>query len=135
MSSLFLSHTLKFLKGILVSARAALVASSLMVDGILVPSFSFLSDQKFSYWPSTIDRVLCPTHQRDPYESRLVRVGTSGMEGGGEAYLLRGSLHLAQLLPFTMGCELGKRTPTPMAIPATAFLSTGENSYHSPSPG
>ena len=38
----------KFLQGILVSARAAVVASSLMVDGILVPSFSFLSDQKFS---------------------------------------------------------------------------------------
>ena len=46
----------KFSKGVLASARAATVKSSSLVNGVLVPSFSFLSDQTFSYWASTIGR-------------------------------------------------------------------------------
>ena len=102
-----------FLRGILVSARSAAVSSSTMVDGVLVPSFSFLSDQKFSFWPSTIDRVLCPPHQRDPYESRLVRVGTSRMEGGGEGLFAKRFIASGTIVAFYNGVRIGQEDPNP----------------------
>jgi len=103
----------KFLQGILVSARSAVVASSSLVDGVLVPSYSFLSDQKFSYWPSTLDRVLCPPHQRDPYETRLVRVGTSQMDGGGEGLFAKRFIASGTIVAFYNGVRIGQEESNP----------------------
>ena len=103
----------KFSKGVLVSARAATVKSSSLVNGVLVPSFSFLSDQTFSNWPSTIDRVLCPPHQRDPYESKFVRTGPSNMEGGGEGLFAKRFIASDTIVAFYNGVRIGSEDANP----------------------
>lgn len=74
----------QFHQGILVQAQEARLTMSTLEAGVLVPSFCLVSPHPYQHWPSSVDRVLCPLHQADPYESRVVRAATSLVEGGGD---------------------------------------------------
>jgi histone-lysine N-methyltransferase SETD7 len=96
----------QFTNGRLVSARTARLSATRLEDGILVPTFTVLSDRQFHHWPSSLDRVLCPPLQSDPYESRLVRVAASGMDGGGEGLFATQVLGAGTMAAFYNGIRI-----------------------------
>lgn len=95
------------------AARTARVTSSLMEDGVLVPGFTFLSEHQYSYWPSSLEKVACPRHLRDPYENSLVRVATSGVEAGGEGLFARKLLPPGTVVSFYNGVRIPNDTANP----------------------
>jgi len=75
----------EFCEGKLVSARPAVVVhAQLQEDSVLVPSFQITSEKIYKRWISTEENIACPPHLADPYESSLVQVKQSGMDGAGE---------------------------------------------------
>jgi len=96
-----------------VEARHARLTGLEMRDGILSPSFTLLSDRPFKYWPSTRDDIHCPPLQKDPYECRVLEVGQSRVEGGGEGAYARKDLMPGTVVAYYNGLrfQAGEKSP------------------------
>ena len=71
-----------------------------------VSLFNFLVPSNFCYWPSTRDDIQCPPMQEDPYESSILKVGPSKMEGGGEGLYARKDIPAGTLAGYYNGIRL-----------------------------
>lgn len=101
-------------EGRLVDGRAATITGLEEVQGVMVPTFT-LTDTTNSYerWISTDTRLLNPPHLRDPYESRLVEVADSGVEGGGEGLYARRDIPAGTLIAYYNGIRMVKAQHSP----------------------
>jgi len=103
----------KFQNGTLVSGREARLSGLDEESGVLVPTFRATSYRHFSFSPSTRDAITVPPLQQDPYESTLVEVGASSLEGGGECLYARRDIPAGTLIAYYNGIRLGPGEKTP----------------------
>ena len=103
----------EFCRGVLVRGMAATVTNTALEDGLLVPSFTTLPGKEFSYWPSTLQDVVCPLHQADPYESRQVEVAVSRLEDSGEGLYARTHLPASTIVAFYNGIRVPQGAANP----------------------
>ena len=102
--------------GQLVAGCSARLTGLQEVHGVLVPSFTISdssSDNHYERWISTDLRMLCPPHRQDPYESTLVRVAKSEVEGGGEGLYARKNIPAGTLIAYYNGIRMTKEQRTP----------------------
>ena len=103
--------------GHLVSGKSGRLTSLEEVQGVLVPGFTLDEESKegnnFERWISTDKRMLCPPHQMDPYESTLVRVAKSEVEGGGEGLYAKRNIPAGTLIAYYNGIRMTKEQRTP----------------------
>ena len=102
--------------GQLVAGCSARLTALQEVHGVLVPSFTISdssSDNLYERWISTDLRMLCPPHRQDPYESTLVRVAKSEVEGGGEGLYARKYIPAGTLIAYYNGIRMTKEQRTP----------------------
>jgi len=102
--------------GQLVAGRSGRLTGSHEVHGVLVPTFTITdnsSDNHYERWISTDLRMLCPPHRQDPYESTLVRVAKSEVEGGGEGLYARKNIPAGTLIAYYNGIRMTKEQRTP----------------------
>ena len=103
--------------GHLVSGKSGRLTSLVEVQGVLVPGFTLDEESKegnnFERWISTDKRMLCPPHQMDPYESTLVRVAKSEVEGGGEGLYAKRNIAAGTLIAYYNGIRMTKEQRTP----------------------
>lgn len=103
--------------GHLVSGKSGRLTSLEEVQGVLVPGFTLDEESKegnnYERWISTDKRMLCPPHQMDPYESTLVRVAKSEVEGGGEGLYAKRNIAAGTLIAYYNGIRMTKEQRTP----------------------
>jgi len=102
--------------GKLVAGRSSRLTGLQEVRGVLVPSFTSTDNSSANHyerWISTDSRMLCPPHRQDPYESTLVRVAKSEVEGGGEGLYARKNIPAGTLIAFYNGIRMTKEQRTP----------------------
>jgi len=98
----------KFEKGILVSAKPARVLSTELKNGVLIPTFHITSEKIYQRWISTSQDIACPPHLSDPYESSLVQVKQSEIEGACEGLYAKVDLPENRIISFYNGLRLDK---------------------------
>jgi len=102
--------------GQLVAGRSSRLTRLQEVHGVLVPSFTIPDNSTTNHyerWISTDSCMLCPPHRQDPYESTLVRVAMSEVEGGGEGLYARKNIPAGTLIAFYNGIRMTKEQRTP----------------------
>jgi len=102
--------------GKLVAGRSSRLTGLQEVHGVLVPSFTSTDNSSANHyerWISTDSCMLCPPHRQDPYESTLVRVAKSEVEGGGEGLYARKNIPAGTLIAFYNGIRMTKEQRTP----------------------
>lgn len=100
----------------LVAGRSGRLTGLQEVQGVLVPSFTITDNSTTNHyerWISTDSCMLCPPHRKDPYESTLVRVAKSEVEGGGEGLYARKNIPAGTLIAFYNGIRMTKEQRTP----------------------
>jgi len=100
-------------EGTLISGKRARLTQLSTVGGVLVPGFTVTDSNEYQQWISTSERLLCPPHLQDPYESRTVKVGQSNVEDGGEGLYARRNLTGGSLVAFYNGVRMVKGQPSP----------------------
>ena len=67
----------------------------------------------YSHWPSTSKAMVGPATLPDPLESRMVRVGASGVEGGGEGLFAARDLPANTIVSIYNGIRMGPKEVAP----------------------
>ncbi|XP_023325497.1 histone-lysine N-methyltransferase SETD7 isoform X2 [Eurytemora carolleeae] len=96
----------EFIQGELVSAHPAEINGFKYINDVLVPSFESTSDKIYKRWISTNKDFSCPYHLVDPYESKVVTVKASGMEGAGEGLFAKVDIDAGTIVSYYNGLRL-----------------------------
>lgn len=81
----------RFKDGKMITAKECSVKSARnpSPSSILTVEFTEPKGPFYLFWPSTLDKVVCPPLQEDPYEKKHVEVRQSGIPGGGDGLYAR----------------------------------------------
>jgi histone-lysine N-methyltransferase SETD7 len=96
----------RFECGELVEAFPATLVAAEMNKGVLEPEFKRKEEVVYRRWISTREDVVCPPHQPDVYEKRLVEVGMSLVEGGGEGLFAKEDIDEDILVAYYNGVRI-----------------------------